>query len=260
VIFDFLNKTNIMNNFLKTALITGANRGLGIETAKQLSKNNIRVIVTARKEHLLQKVKDQFEMEGIAADFLKLDVTNYSEIKDVVNYISRAYRNLDILINNAGISLEKSASYQVNNSADVDIDMIKNIYETNVFGLISVTQAMLPLLTAGSRARIVNVSSELGSITLHADCHSSVYKLKKFAYNSSKTIVNQFTVHLAEKLKELNIKINSVSPGWVKTEMGTQYAPLEISEGADIIVKAAMLPDDGPSGCFFTHEMKRILW
>ncbi len=249
-----------MNNAQRTALITGAGKGLGLETARQLSGFNIRVILTARNEPHLKKIKDQFESAGIPADFLKLDVTSHTDIQDVKNYITGTYGSLDILINNAGISLEKSAGYQVNNTAEINFDTIKEVYGTNVFGLISVTQALLPLLLKGSGSRIVNLSSELGSIGLHADGHSPVYHLKKFAYNSSKTIVNQFTVHLAEKLKGQNIKINAVSPGWVKTDMGTQYAPLEVSVGATIIVRAALLPDDGPSGCFFTHEMKSIAW
>ena len=249
-----------MSNTQKTALITGANRGLGLETARQLAEINIRVIVTARNEQLLQKIKEQFEQEGIQANFLKLDVTRVTEIKEAANYIARSYGSLDILINNAGISLEKSDSYQVNNTDDVPIDIIKQVYETNVFGLISVTQTMLPLLMKSTGGRIVNLSSELGSITLHADQVSPVFGLKKFAYNSSKTVVNQFTVHLAEKYRPLNLKINSVSPGWVKTDMGTQYAPVEVSEGARIIVRAAILPDDGPSGCFFTHDMKPVAW
>jgi NAD(P)-dependent dehydrogenase (short-subunit alcohol dehydrogenase family) len=249
-----------MSNAQRTALITGANKGLGLETAKQLSRLNIRVILTARDEQILKKTKDQFESDGIQADFLKLDVTSNADIQDTVNYVTETYGSLDILINNAGISLEKSTGYQVNNTADINRDTIEEVYETNVFGLISVTQALLPLLLKGSGSRIVNLSSELGSIGLHADCHSPVYHLKKFAYNSSKTLVNQFTVHLAEKFKGQNIKINAVSPGWVKTDMGTQYAPLEVSVGATIIVRAAMLPDDGPNGCFFTHEMKSIAW
>ena len=249
-----------MNVLQKTALITGANKGLGLETARQLAKKNIRVIVSARNEILLQKTRTQFESEGLQADYIKLDVTDNEEIKTVANYIDRTYGNLDILINNAGISVEKSPSYMVNNSESINEDTLGIVYQTNVFGLIAVTQAMIPLLTKSSGARIVNLSSELGSITMHADSRSPVYHLKKFAYNSSKTIVNQYTVHLAEKLKELNIKVNAVSPGWVKTDMGTQYAPLTVLEGVDIIVNAAMLPDDGPSGSFFTHGMKSVPW
>ena len=244
----------------KTALITGANRGLGLETARQLAKKDIRVIVSSRNEMLLQKTRMQFESEGLQVDYIKLDVTDNAEIKTVANYIERTYGSLDILVNNAGISIEKSPSYMVNNSESIDEDTLEIVYQTNVFGLIAVTQAMIPLLTKSSGARIVNLSSELGSITMHADSCSPVYHLKKFAYNSSKTIVNQYTVHLAEKLMELNIKVNAVSPGWVKTDMGTQYAPLTVLEGVDIIIKAAMLPNDGPSGSFFTHEMRSVPW
>jgi NAD(P)-dependent dehydrogenase (short-subunit alcohol dehydrogenase family) len=115
-------------------------------------------------------------------------------------------------------------------------------------------------LIKSEKGRIVNLSSEPGSITLQADINSTAYNLKKFAYNSSKTMVNQYTVHLAAKYKGQNLKVNAVSPGWVKTDMGTSYAPLEVSEGADIIVNASLLPDEGPSGCFFTHKMKSIPW
>jgi NAD(P)-dependent dehydrogenase (short-subunit alcohol dehydrogenase family) len=258
-IFDFI-KNQTMGKLQKTALITGANRGLGLETARQLAKKDIRVVVSARNEMLLQKTKTQFESEGLHADYVKLDVTDNTEIKTVADYIDRTYGSLDILINNAGISVEKSSSYMINNSENIHEDTLNIVYQTNVFGLIAVTQAMLPLLKKSSGGRIVNISSELGSIALHADSQSPVYHLKKFAYNSSKTIINQYTVHLAEKSKDLNIKVNAISPGWVKTDMGTQYAPLTVLEGVDIIVKAAMLPDDGPSGSFFTHKMKSIPW
>jgi len=158
---------------------------------------------------------------------------------------------LDILINNAGISKEKSTSYTVNTSPDVEINTIKEVYETNLFAVISLTQLMLPLLRKSDAARIVNLSSELGSLNLHADTNSSIFKIKKFAYNSSKTALNQFTIHLAESLIDTKVKVNSVSPGWVKTDMGTQYAPLGITEAVKIIIEAATLPDNGPSGAFF---------
>jgi NAD(P)-dependent dehydrogenase (short-subunit alcohol dehydrogenase family) len=249
-----------MANTQRLALITGANKGLGLETARQLSKIDIRCIVTARDEHKLTNVKCQFEEEEIDADYYKLDVTRQIDIQNIKNYISEKYGKLDILVNNAAISLEKTASYQVNTTMDVSIANIKEVYETNFFGAVSLTRALLPLIEQSIAGRIVNLSSELGSITLHADSQSKVYNLKKFAYNSSKALLNQFTVHLAQNLKNSNTKINSVSPGWVKTDMGSQYAPLEIPDGAKIIVAAATLADDGPNGQFITHNLQNILW
>jgi NAD(P)-dependent dehydrogenase (short-subunit alcohol dehydrogenase family) len=249
-----------MNMQSKIALITGANKGLGLETARQLSKCDVCVIVSARNGQNLQRVKEQFALENINADFFQLDITKMEEIKQIQYYINNKYGKLDILINNAGISNEKSNSYEVNTSADVSIDNIREVYETNVFGTIALTQALLPLIKKSEGGRVVNLSSELGSLNLHADPASPIYKLKKFAYDSSKTILNQFTIHLAEALRDSDIKVNSVSPGWVKTDMGTQYAPLEIPQGVQIIVEAATLPKDGPSGSFFTHKMQTIVW
>jgi NAD(P)-dependent dehydrogenase (short-subunit alcohol dehydrogenase family) len=244
----------------RLALITGANKGLGLETVRQLSKLDIRCIVTARDEQKLSVVKHQFDNERIDADYHKLDVRKQIDIDNIKNYVTEKYTRLDILINNAGISLEKTASYQVNTTRYVSIETIKEVYETNIFGAISLTQALLPLIEKSDAGRIVNVSSELGSLTLHADRHSPVYHLKKFAYNSSKTLLNQFTVHLAQYFMNSNTKINSVSPGWVKTDMGSPYAPLEIPDGVKIIVAVATLPNDGPNGQFITHSLQPILW
>jgi NAD(P)-dependent dehydrogenase (short-subunit alcohol dehydrogenase family) len=243
----------------KIALVTGANKGLGLETVRQLSKKGIHVILSARNKENGESANAQLKSEGIDADLIKLDTTDYDDIQNAKAYIAGKYGKLDILINNAGISKEKATSYTVNTSGNVSLDIIKEVYETNVFGLIAVTQAFLPLLVNSGTGRIINLSSELGSLTLHADETSQVYRLKKFAYNSSKTALNQFTVHLAEALKEFNIKVNSVSPGWVKTDMGSQYAPLEIPDGAKIIVDIA-LSDDPRSGCFITHNWQHIPW
>jgi len=247
-----------MNN-KKIALVTGANKGLGLESVRQLSEKGIVVILSARNKEKGQLAIEQLESEGIEADFLKLDVSNSIDVENAKIYIEEKYGKLDILVNNAGISIEKSATYTVNTSSTVSINTIREVYETNVFGTIAITQALLPLLEKSENGSIVNLNSELGSLELHADSTSPVYRLKKFAYNSSKTALNQFTVHLAEALTNSKIKVYSVSPGWVKTDMGSQYAPLEISDGAKIIVEVA-LSGKIPNGVFITHGGTIIPW
>jgi NAD(P)-dependent dehydrogenase (short-subunit alcohol dehydrogenase family) len=248
-----------MSHSKQIALVTGANKGLGLETARQLSKKGVTVILSARNEEKGQAAVAQLRSEGVETDFIKLDVTDGEDIQHASAYIDTKYGKLDMLINNAGISKEKTASYAVNTSPVVEADIIKEVYETNVFGAIALTQVLLPLLEKSDSGRIINVSSELGSLALHADNTSPVYRLKKFSYNSSKTVLNQFTVHLAEALKDTHVRVNSVSPGWVKTDMGSQYAPLEIPDGAKIIVEVA-LAKDTPNGAFITHEARRIPW
>lgn len=246
-------------NSKRIALVTGANKGLGLETVRQLSKNEVYVILTSRNKENGKLAIAELENEGIKVDFIKLDVTSSIDIQSAKTYVEEKYGRLDILINNAGISKEKSASYMVNTSASVSIETIREVYETNLFGAVNLTQTMLPLLMKSENGIIINLSSELGSIGLHSDSTSQVYHLKKYAYNSSKTALNQFTVHLSEALKDSNIKVYSVSPGWVKTDMGSQYAPLEVPDGTKIIVDVA-LTGEFPSGLFITHQMKTVPW
>lgn len=246
-----------MHNNTKIALITGANRGIGLETARQLATQDVFVILSARNSEKLRETK--FGKEYPEADFIQLDVTDEHTIQMAKEYIETKYGRLDILINNAGIA-EEWAKPPMNNSADISIDLIKKIYATNVFGVIAVTQAMLPLLKKSANGRIVNLSSGLGSLSRHADATSPFYHLKMLGYNSSKAALNQFTIHLSEALHDTQIKVNSVSPGWVKTDLGGPYAPSPVADGAKIIVKAAMLPDEGPTGTFFTQDMAVIPW
>lgn len=248
-----------MNSNTKIALITGANRGIGLETASQLATQDVFVIVSARNSEKLRETKLTFGKEHPEADFVQLDVTDMASIQMAREYVETKYGRLDILINNAGIAEEMSKP-PINNSADISIDSIKQIYATNVFGVIAVTQAMLPLLRKSANGRIVNLSSGLGSLSRHSDVSSPFYHLKTLAYNSSKAALNQFTIHLSEALHNTQIKVNSVSPGWVKTDLGGPYAPLQVADGAKIIVKAAMLPDEGPTGTFFTQDMAVIPW
>jgi NAD(P)-dependent dehydrogenase (short-subunit alcohol dehydrogenase family) len=252
-------KKKSMNNNTRIALITGANRGIGLETARQLTQQHIFVIVTARDAARLAETKTLFEKEGLHADFHTLDVTDMDSVRDTAAYITGKYGVLDILINNAAIA-EGIAKPPLNNTAVLPMTTLKHVFETNVFGLIAVTQALLPLLRKSREGRIVNLSSGLGSLTLHSDPTSYLYRLKNLAYNSSKSAVNQFTIHLAEALHDTSIKVNSVSPGWVRTDLGGPDAPMSVADGARIIVKAATLPGDGPTGSYFTHEMRVMPW
>ena len=138
-------------------------------------------------------------------------------------------------------------------------EVLRQTFETNFFAVVALTQTLLPLIRKAPAGRIVNLSSILGSLTLHADPKSPVYNGKAFAYDASKTALNAFTVHLAHELRDTKIKVNSAHPGWVKTEMGGSAAPMEVSDGGKTSVQMATLPDDGPTGGYF-HLGKPLPW
>ena len=138
-------------------------------------------------------------------------------------------------------------------------EILRQVFETNFFAVVELTQTLLPLIRKSPAGRIVNLSSILGSLTLHSDPSSDIYSMKAFAYDASKTALNAFTVHLAQALRGTPIKVNSAHPGWVKTDMGGQAAPMEVSEGGKTSVQLATLPDDGPTGGFF-HLGQPLPW
>ncbi|HTX76867.1 MAG TPA: SDR family NAD(P)-dependent oxidoreductase, partial [Terracidiphilus sp.] len=138
-------------------------------------------------------------------------------------------------------------------------EILHDTFDTNFFGVIQITQTLLPLIRKSPAGRIVNLSSILGSLTLHADPKSPIYGAKAFAYDASKTALNAFTIHLAHELAGTKIKVNSAHPGWVKTDMGTDAAPMEIPDGAKTSVRLATLPDDGPTGGYF-HMDQTLPW
>jgi NAD(P)-dependent dehydrogenase (short-subunit alcohol dehydrogenase family) len=144
-------------------------------------------------------------------------------------------------------------------TAQVPPELLRRVFETNFFAQVALTRTLLPLIRKSKAGRIVNLSSILGSLTLQADPKSPIYNAKSFAYDASKTALNAFTIHLAYELRDTNIKVNSAHPGWVKTDMGGQQAPMELSEGAKTSVELATLPDDGPSGGYF-HLGKPLPW
>ena len=231
----------------KIALITGANKGIGFETARQLGKENVTVIVTARDNEKGKAATATLQKEGIDAEFVQLNVNDAADIQKVYDYIESKYGKLDILINNAGIQQE-SADWGVNNTTTISEKDLRETLDTNFFNVVKLSNTLLPLIRKSDAGRIVNLSSILGSLQLHSDPSSPIYGSKLFAYDTSKAALNSYTIHLAEALKNTNIKVNSAHPGWVKTDLGTDYAPMEIPDGAKTSVALALLGADGPSG------------
>jgi NAD(P)-dependent dehydrogenase (short-subunit alcohol dehydrogenase family) len=200
----------------------------------------------------------QVVAEGGDAEFVQLEVTDQKDIQHVKEYISKNFGKLDILINNAGIAVD-GGGWSDNTVEAVDTENIRKTFDTNFFGVIEVTRALLPLIKKSDAGRIVNMGSILGSLTLHADPSSSIYESKPFAYNASKTALNQFTVHLAASLKGTKIKVNSAHPGWVRTDMGSDAAPMDVVEGSKTGVWLATLDEEGPTGGYF-HDKAKLDW
>jgi NAD(P)-dependent dehydrogenase (short-subunit alcohol dehydrogenase family) len=240
----------------KIALISGANKGIGLETARQLGKKGVIVLVGARDLAKGEAAAAILKKEGIDARAVKLDVVNPADVKAVAEKIEKEFGRLDILVNNAGVTFE---GFGANSTLSVSEEELKKTFDTNFFSVVAVTKALLPLLEKSAAGRIVNVSSILGSLSLHATEGSPIYEAKVFAYDASKSALNAFTIHLAHALKDTKIKVNSAHPGWVKTDMGTDAAPMEIVDGAKTEVELATLPVDGPTGGYF-HLGESLPW
>ena len=240
----------------KIALITGANRGIGLETAKQLGELGITVVVGARKLSAAEETAAALKSAGIDAHAVQLDVVNDADRKAAAAFIAEKFGKLDILINNAGVGSVDGFVSVVSQTKDEEL---QRIFATNLFAVVATTRELLPLIRKSEAGRIVNLSSILGSNTLHADPNSPIANFKSFAYDASKSALNAFTIHLAYELRDTNIKVNSAHPGWVKTDMGGSQAPMELSEGGKTSAELATLPDDGPSGGYF-HFGKPLPW
>ncbi len=243
----------------KVVLITGAAKGLGFEAAKQLGKKDFTVIVTARTREKSDETAAKLKTLGIEAYGVKLDVNNPEDITKLVQYIGEKFNKLDVLVNNAGVQLDFPGFMPGNSTETVSMDVLKQTFETNFFAPIALTQKLLPLIKKSNEGRIVNVSSIMGSLALHSDKNSPIYSIKLLAYNSSKTALNQFTLHLAEALKDTKIKVNSAHPGWVKTDLGGEYAPMTVEEGAKTLVDLSILDGNGVTGGFI-HMGEALPW
>lgn len=243
----------------KIALVTGANRGLGLETARQLAQKGVTVLVAARKLDAAEEAVAKLKSEGLNdVHPIKLDVTKVSDRTAAARQIEKQFGRLDILINNAGIAPNDGGAFEKRTINTPEAEL-QEVFNTNVFSTILVTHDLLPLLEKSEGGRVVNLSSILGSLTLHSQPNSPIAAAKRFSYNASKTTLNAFTVHLADELKETKIKVNSVHPGWVKTDMGSDAAPMEIPDGAKTSVELALIGPDGPNGRFI-HLGQELPW
>ena len=243
----------------KVALITGASKGLGFETAYQLGGKGYTVIVAARTQQKSNETAEKLKSKGVHAVGMKLDVVNDNDVDNLSKSINEHFGKLDVLVNNAGVQLDFPGFMPGNSTETVSMDILKQTFEINYFAPIALTQKLLPLLKKSTAGRIVNVSSIMGSLALHADSNSPIYGIKLLAYNSSKTALNQFTVHLAEAMKDSPIKVNSAHPGWVKTDLGGEYAPMSIEDGVKTIVDLSTLDENGPTGAFI-HLGESLPW
>ncbi|MEO0844744.1 MAG: SDR family NAD(P)-dependent oxidoreductase, partial [Cyanobacteria bacterium J06643_5] len=177
---------------------------------RKLGKQDITVLIGARNQEKGEEAVDKLRFEGIDAHFIQMDISDEDSIKKAHNAIAQKFGKLDILVNNAGVNLEFSAGLPA--PSQVSLDVLRKTFDINFFGVVGVTQAMLPLIRKSDAGRIVNISSDMASLTLHQDPSFKFYDVKQLAYDSSKTAVNAFTIHLAHELKDTNIKVNSAHP------------------------------------------------
>ncbi len=238
-----------MNTTKKVAVVTGGNRGLGFEASRQLAKQGYQVILTSRDEAKGKPAADKLQAEGLDVMFHSLDVTSDESSQKLAEFIRQQFGKLDALVNNAGIYIDSQAGK--NSVFDAKIDTLQKTMETNVYGVLRVTQALIPLMKQQNYGRIVNVSSGMGQLTHMGGGYTG--------YRISKAALNALTRILANELQGTNILVNSVCPGWVKTDMGGGAAPLTPEQGVDTIVWLATLADGGATGGFF-RDRKPIDW
>jgi NAD(P)-dependent dehydrogenase (short-subunit alcohol dehydrogenase family) len=238
-----------MTTTQKVAVVTGGNRGLGFEASRQLAKKGYQVVLTSRDEAKGKAAAQKLQAEGLDVIFHALDVTNDESSQQLAEFLHEQFGKLDVLVNNAAIYIDSQTGG--NSVFDAKIDTLRQTMETNVYGVLRVTQALIGLMQKQNYGRIVNVSSGAGQLT---DMGSGVP-----TYRISKTALNALTRILANELQGKNILVNSVCPGWVKTDMGGPNAPRTPEQGVDTIVWLATLPDEGATGGFF-RDRQPIDW
>ncbi|MEJ7559654.1 MAG: SDR family oxidoreductase [Pedobacter sp.] len=235
---------------MKTVLITGANKSIGFETAKQLLQQGYYVYLGCRDLEKGEQAVGQLRVEGLdQVEPILIDVDNPESVKSARLALGAKISALDVLINNAGI-----AGGFPQNVLETNANVYRQVFDTNVFGVIEVTQAFMDLLKNAEEPRIVNVTSGLGSLTLHSDPTWKYYSVKPVAYLASKAALNGFTIALAYELKDTSFKVNSVDPGFTATDFNHHSGPGTVEDAAARVVKAATLKSDGATGQFFSDD------
>ncbi|WP_030775484.1 SDR family oxidoreductase [Streptomyces sp. NRRL S-920] len=242
----------------RIALVTGANRGMGFEIARQLAEKGVHVLLSGRDTEAVAKAVEELRGSHLDVEALTLDLTSSDSISAAAAEVERAYGRLDILVNNAGIRIEEYGKQP----SEQPLRQWRETFDTNVFGVVEVTTAFLPLIRRSQAGRIVNVSSLLGSLGTHSDPNSYAYSpmFKSLpAYSASKSAINSWTVHLAYELRDTPVKVNAVHPGYTKTDMNEGAGDLEIPDGARTSVDMALLDSDGPTGSY-VHRGEIVPW
>jgi NAD(P)-dependent dehydrogenase (short-subunit alcohol dehydrogenase family) len=238
----------------RVALVTGANKGLGLEISRQLARRGFTVVLGARDEQKGAAAAAKLRDEGLDAHHAPLDVTNPATIGALPRFFEERFGRLDVLVNNAGVYQDVGSP-----PSTLDLGVLRSSFETNFFGPFLLTRVLVPLLRKSDAGRVVNMSSTLGSLTEASNPASAFYGTVMLGYQGSKAALNMLTVCFAKELRGTAVKVNSACPGWVRTDMGTQAAPLSVAEGADTPVWLATLPADGPTGGFF-NSRRPVAW
>ncbi len=237
----------------KIALITGAGRGLGWELTNQLTKNGYFVIMGVRDEEKGLAAWERLP-EKEAATVMVLDMEDPASFAQVYTQLEKKNGKLDLLVNNAGVMLD--GDLMKNSTNTISAELLKKTFDVNFFGIVELTNTLVPLLLKSTSAAIVNISSNMGSLHLLATVPAMP---KTFAYNTSKAALNAYTLHLAHLLNDTPVKVNAVHPGWVKTDMGGEAAPLEAAEAVAPIVQLILQGTDAPTGQFL-HQGQNVMW
>jgi NAD(P)-dependent dehydrogenase (short-subunit alcohol dehydrogenase family) len=239
-----------MDRAQRVAIVTGGNRGIGFEVCRQLARAGLRVVLTGRDRDRAERAAEGLRGEGLDVTAHPLDVTAADSAAALEGFVRDRFGRLDVLVNNAGISLDQGRG--IGSFLDPPaVEVLDETLGTNLYGPLRTCQALVPLMKRGGYGRVVNVSSQLGSLAGMGGGYQ--------AYRVSKAALNALTRILAAELRGTNILVNSACPGWVRTDMGGPQAPRSPEQGADTIVWLATLPDDGPNGGFF-QDRKPLPW